>query len=768
MSDINEALRESEERYRTLFEQAPIGVYLFDRDLRITACNARFVQILRSSHEQLIGLDMRTVRDQGILPALERTLTGEVGSYEGRYQATTSDAAPWVSIRMAPLRDAHGVVLGGMGVVEDITEHVRAAAILRESEQRRALYVKQNPLGVVVFDEHFRIAEWNDSATRIFGWTEAEALGKRGPDLLVPEEMRASIDNVWTQIVTRTGGERNRNPNVTKDGRLLICEWYSVPLFDERGAPVGVASLVDDVTERQAAEDALKRSEARFRALIERAPDAVAVLRGGRWLYLNPQFVSYLGCERASDLIGRPVRDSMHPDDVPIHERRREELARGASLPPQEYRMMRRDGSMVTAEVVTMTIDYDGTPAVLCFARDVTVRKQMHARLTQTERMAAVGTLAAGVAHELNNPLAYVITNLTMAGGEQLEALAERVAALEHAAGERSEETSRLLSDMRQTIEAAREGAERMRSIVRDLRTFSRSDDEQIALLDVRRVLDASLNMAQSEIRHRARLSRQYEDDVPKVAGNEGRLGQVFVNLLVNAAQALPAGRVQQNVIRVAVRRAAGDRVMVEVTDNGPGIPPEIKGRLFEPFVTTKPAGEGTGLGLWICQGIVTRMGGSIEVETRPGETTFRVLLPRGQVVLPPESRRPTPVAHARRGRVLVVDDEAPLANALKMFLGDEHDMVVVTSGRDALSLLERDARFDAIICDLMMPDVTGVDVHDALAAKAPALAERMIFVTGGAFTPRMREFLDRVPNPQLEKPFDLAKLRALLRKLCV
>ncbi|MDI3285284.1 PAS domain S-box protein [Polyangium sp. 15x6] len=783
MNDTSEALRESEERYRTLFEQAPVGVFLYDRDLRLTTWNARFVQLLQTTNERLTSFDMHGLRDRTVLPSIERALEGESSTYEGRYQATTSDAVVWVSMRLCPLRNASGVVIGGMGVVEDLTGRNQALAALRESEQRHALYVKRSPLGVIVWNTRFEVLEWNPSATRIFGYTEEEAIGKREPGFIVPDSAWPFVSALWDGLLQQTGVERSRNENRRKDGRIICCEWSAAALVDAQGVVIGVAALVEDVTEKQAAEEALKRSEARFRALIERAPDAIGVVRQGRWIYANPALVTYLGYERAGEFIGRLARDSVHPDDRPTQDQHHTELERGTSVSPQEYRLLRRDGSVVHAEVVSLDVDYDGAPAIVGIARDLTERKQMQARLVQAERMAAVGTLAAGVAHEINSPLAYVLTQLTVATAEALPALKQRVEALERAADLMPGDITQLAVEIEATIDGAREAAERMRSIVRDLRTFSRADDGEIAPTDVRRVLDASLNMVFGEIRHRARLVKEY-DDVPLVDANEARLGQVFVNLLVNAAQALPEGNAAANLIRLRTYVGDAGRVVVEVMDSGPGIPDDVKAKIFDPFFTTKPAGVGTGLGLWICQGIVTRLGGTIELASRPGETIFRVVLPPGAAAgkpvdgarairadepnlaqKPPMKPKP-PEAKPRRGRVLVIDDEAPLANALKMFLADEHDVVVSTSGRDALALLEKDPSFDAILCDLMMPDVTGVDVHEALRQRAPDVAARLVFVTGGAFTPRMRAFLEEVRNPQLEKPFDLPKLRALLRQL--
>jgi signal transduction histidine kinase len=383
--------------------------------------------------------------------------------------------------------------------------------------------------------------------------------------------------------------------------------------------------------------------------------------------------------------------------------------------------------------------------------------RELQARLAQTDRLTSLGTLAAGVAHEINNPLAYVLLNL----GYVADELGRR-ASIEPKDGE-----------VRVAIEHARSGAERIRDIVRGLKTFSRPESEALSPLDVVQVLDASLAMVAHEIRHRARLIKDIAR-VPHVVANEARLGQVFLNLLLNAVQALPEGRGDANEIRVVVRAPSPQQVVIEVHDNGIGIAPQVRGRIFEPFFTTKPVGIGTGLGLAICHGVVASLGGSLTVESEVGRgSMFRVELPAATLSMGANAAAhvggaaplsAAPATPTTSGRILVVDDEPIVCFSLERLLSSEGEVVAVTSAREALELLRSGQRFDLLLSDLMMPEMDAPALYEAVRATSADQADRMVFVTGGAFTDRAREFLDRIPNPRLGKPFDVDALLALVR----
>jgi two-component system cell cycle sensor histidine kinase/response regulator CckA len=379
------------------------------------------------------------------------------------------------------------------------------------------------------------------------------------------------------------------------------------------------------------------------------------------------------------------------------------------------------------------------------------------AKRAETERMASLGMLAAGIAHEINNPLAYVLGSLEIG----LRELADLRALLREGSGE---ELS-LLAGALSALDNARDGAERVRHIVKDLMDFSRAGAVGTEAVNLEAVLDATVRVAWNEVRHRARLVKRYAG-ISRVSGDEARLGQVFLNLIVNAAQAIE-GDPSVNEITISTRKEGGCAV-VEISDTGTGIGEAQLSRIFDPFYTTKPAGSGVGLGLAICHGIVVSLGGEISVssEAKRG-TTFKVVLPfapedsaarRAVADAPPESES-TP------SRILIIDDEPLLGQTLLYAFKGRHDVVICTSGRDALSRLEKDAHFDLVLCDLMMPDVSGAAVYEAVKRSYPGLVRCFVFMTGGAFTERAREFLAKHPGAQLEKPFNIDDIEKLLRQ---
>jgi PAS domain S-box-containing protein len=510
---------------------------------------------------------------------------------------------------------------------------------------------------------------------------------------------------------------------------------------------------------RRAAESELARSEALLRSILEAVPEGVLVAdQRGQFLVWNAAADTIVG----KGPTARPPRDwpdeyasyledqvTPHPwADLPLVRAMRGESTDGHVVSVRN----RGDGSSRLLSVNARPL-YDAHGVVyggVSVLRDITLERAAQEQLMVSDRMASVGLLAAGVAHEINNPLSAVIANLDLL----YETLVEG----------QPDPATLDWGELREQLSDAREAADRVRRIVKDLKVLSRSEEAKTSRVDVRELLDSALRMAWNEIRHRAAVTRDYQP-VPVVDANPSRLGQVFLNLVVNAAQSIRPGRADINEIVVATGTDAQGRAVIEVRDSGGGIPPEVLERIFTPFFTTKPAGVGTGLGLSICHRIVTQLGGEIMVESEVGRgSTFRVVLPAdvGGVVDAPEPEAP-PAKSTRRGRVLVVDDEEMVLNAVRRTLAAEHDVVTTSESPVALGWIEAGQRFDLILCDMMMPVMSGIDLYAAIERVAPEQLARLVFFTGGAFTDEARAFLDRVDNPALEKPFEPQQLRALV-----
>jgi PAS domain S-box-containing protein len=501
-----------------------------------------------------------------------------------------------------------------------------------------------------------------------------------------------------------------------------------------------------------------------LRAALEDAAEAICRVDGeGRVVSVNRAFSRLTGYE-AAEIIGRSWETTISTADRAVI---RADLAAAKEKVEREVHGARKDGTPFDMQLAVVPVmdtvgGRPGPKGHYFYIRDLTDRRRMENQLIFAGRMAAVGTLAAGVAHEINNPLAYIVANIDFVR-HQLTTYASRA----NRQSSLNSDMGRSLDETGEALAEARQGAERVRNIVRDLRVFARGDEEQSGPVALRRVLDSSINIAWNEIRHRARLVKDY-GDTPMVESNESRLGQVFLNLLLNAAHAIAEGETERNEIRVSTRTDGRGYAVVEIRDTGVGIPPEIRDRIFDPFFTTKPAGEGTGLGLWICSGILSGLGGEISVDSDKGKgSVFRVSLPPVAIDAPAAVTARAPVdVGAPGGRLLIVDDEPMILGALRRSFSSDYHVTCVGDGRRALERIRAGERYDVILCDLMMPEITGMDLYAEMGRVAPDQVERIVFVTGGAFTPRAREFLESVPNARVEKPIDFQNLKLLLRNL--
>ncbi|HME73362.1 MAG TPA: PAS domain S-box protein, partial [Myxococcota bacterium] len=586
------------------------------------------------------------------------------------------------------------------------------------------------------------------------GYPSAELLlGRPLRDIIHPDDSDKVLRRLEQMRLTGKPVPVSEERFLRRNGEVVTLEVAKVPLiFDEEPAVVAIGR---DVSER-------RHAEQRFRTAVESAPSGMVMSdENGEIVLVNRAIEAMFGYT-AHELVDQPIEilvptrvRSLHP-----------ELRAGFFAAPgaramgagRELYGRHKDGSEIPVEIGLNPIQNSEGTFVLCSVVDVSERKRAESALAMADRMTAVGTLAAGVAHGINNPLAYVKGNLLFAQAE-IGDLLDRARAAQPGPA-----TLGRLAEVRKALGEAEEGANRVRDLVTDLLTFSRHREEPRGTAQLTAVLESVLQMTANEIRHRARLAKSYEA-VPAVVGEVSRLAHVFTNLIVNAAQSIPEGEAECNEIRVATWTDSEGWAVVEIRDTGCGITPDLQARIFEPFFTTKPIGSGTGLGLSIAHGIVSALGGGIDFESELGKgTAFRVRLPawHGERGVAPAGA----CGHAGRMRLLLVDDDPLVLRAMRRQLEREHDVLAATSGQECLALLQHGEKFDAILCDLMMPVMTGMQLYDAMAQEFPRDAERMVFVTGGAFTERAQQFLERVPNPRVAKPIDADALRTAFAAL--
>lgn len=531
-----------------------------------------------------------------------------------------------------------------------------------------------------------------------------------------------------------------------------------------------------------------------YEALLQAVGDAVLIasLSSGRFVRSNAAALELLGYDEA-ELLTMTLAKLLSPGSGEAYESLLDSVQATGMAHHSELMLVRHDGSCFWAEIRCRAHLGQAEELYVTIVRDVTERVERdrelrrahaeleaaHAHMLHNNKLVALGQIAAGVAHELNNPASYVLMNL-----DEIADILERgqtahralrsnlLAWLDGEQRDRAEEClsgfpiHRLFQEGSEILAECVDGVQRITSLVKDLRGFARIDESDVSLVSLNDIVITACKMVGSHLRQHAHLRTELESR-RTIAADRRRLVQVITNLLMNAGQALGDSCSEGQLIEVTTFDTE-DAVVVRVRDTGPGIPPELIEKIFEPFFTTKREG-GTGLGLSLCSDIVRRHSGTVRALSTPGQgATFEVRLPF-DTGLTPARRETTCDAKPTRGpaaRVLVIDDEPQLLRAYRRILARHHHVTVATGGSAALALIEKNPDFDAILCDLTMPDVDGVRIYRSLDRIAPQLKSRVIFSSGGAFTRRAEELLSSVDNPLLEKPVDSAKLLAAIERV--
>lgn len=604
------------------------------------------------------------------------------------------------------------------------------------------------PAMLAELDDDWCIRWSNPSWRRVLGWAAEELSGQPLRAFVDPMDL-ADFDATVAAVRTSDPYSLARTRFCHHDGTVRWIEWYP-------GVSAQRVFHGRDVTARVSTDDALSQQV----ALMGMAEELAGV---GHWsldvesghLHWSPQIYRIYGLPVNGP--GPTLESAIaayHPEDRErVGTLVQTAINRGTDF-EFELRLLRPDGEerhVLSRGVCAVDPGTGRTRRVFGTFLDVTDRDRARDQLAREHRLATTGMLVAGVGHELNNPLTYVSANIQMVI-EELEQIS-------------AASPSSQLSGLIASLEDARSGTERLKKIVRGLRLLAR-DASPAAATALPPVLELSANMAMHELRDRASCSVDIHD-VPAVLADEARLSQVLVNLICNAAQAFPDKDPERNRVIVRCVPEPGNTVCITVSDNGPGMSEAVRVRIFEPFFTTKAVGDGTGLGLAISQSIVESFGGTLSCSTRLGVgTTFRIVLHASSAPLLPPAPRLAPVPEGKRGTVVVIDDEESVVRVTSRFLAAESDVLGFVDPHEALAHLLEVAHVDCVLCDLMMPGLSGMELYARLRAARPAIAENVVFMSGGSNHAELQSFLSTVDNERLDKPFDLSSLRALVRRM--
>ena len=598
--------------------------------------------------------------------------------------------------------------------------------------QAAADIVAALPDAVVVTGMDRRVLAANETGAHLLGWPLDNVVGQAIADHLTPAE-RAHVASREDKVLA---GETQRYEtrivnHATSEERDVSVS--SGP-FRVNGAIIGTVATLRDITDPKRAQDTLARSEARYRHLVESASDAIVTLdANGRFTTVNHAAENISGYKR-DELVGQWFAPMLPDDDLPKALGHFQQALSGETG-LFESQFYRKDGEIRTISITYSTPQKD--EEVLCLIRDVTDQKMLQEQLIQSEKMSAIGQLVSGVAHELNNPLAGISAFAQLL-------LAEK----------------RFPPDQRTAAETIYSEARRASRIVQNLLTFARQHKAEKGPTAINQVLDDTLELRGYELRVRGiDVRREYDESLPDTMADAHQLQQVFLNLITNAEQAMEQRDGHHHRLTVRTRRS-GEAIRIEVEDTGAGIPANLIERIFNPFFTTKPTGSGTGLGLSISLGIVREHEGKIWAENaQQGGARFLVELP---VCQPRASGEHATMPHVQPVgndtlRVLVVDDEASVRVSLQRYLaGKGHQVETTASGEDALVRLQG-SKYDAVILDMRMPDLSGEQIYERLRSNDPSHAERVIFTTGDLVNEQMRRFLDGTGRPCVPKPFEFA-----------
>jgi len=741
---------------RATLDNMTDGISLIDRDLRLVAWNDRFVEIF--------GLPSDAVHvGQPIVQAhrawVERSgfVEAEAASLTERMRESFSPGKPFtlqleppdgpvVLLRRRPLRDG-----GFVTTYTDVTEQVQARRTADETLHLLDTLMDAVPAILHVKDRDLRYRFVNRYFLDLFGVRRDDVLGRTRGEVLQPEWLPPADDGGVEVLATGKASPLYELPIRRPQGEQIEMLGSKVPLLDADGRVTHVVTFEIDITERKRIQQALSDSEQLHRLLVDLSPYGILLHDAAGIRFVNPGGCRILGASGPDAIVGRHYVEFVAAPDRDGAAAHLAQMLDGESMEQAERRLVTLDGRRIVVASSGVPVTRGDQRLALVIFADITEMKRAEEEIArqrealhQADKLSALGSLLAGVAHELNNPLSIVVGRAAILEDAQLEPSV--------AAG----------------VASIRTAAERCARIVKTFLAMARKQAPTRVPVSIVQLVESSLDLLSYGLESAGiRVIKQLPDDLPETMADPDQLPQVFNNLITNSRQAMVGWSGPRELTIAAEHDQRLNQIRITVCDSGPGIPDDVRGRVFDPFFTTKPAGSGTGIGLAVCRGIVEAHDGTITAGTAPGGgASFVITLPIvgtvGSAAAIKAPRGPDPAQPS--GRVLIVDDEEEIRHMLGDILSsDGHVVEQAANGREALSRLAGGS-FDLVISDLIMPELDGPGLYEELSRRDPKMAEHLLFITGDTLSAAARAFLERVDRPAIEKPFVPAEVRGAVR----
>jgi len=760
---VEQALQDSEKRLRLTLEATQIGIW--DWDVKNDRWYATPTYYTMLGYQPKTGMaDRREWLDRvhpddraRVHEKIQNVFTRDFKEYQ--YEARLRHANGtyrWQHVRGFGIkRDEDGKVTRMLGIRMDINERKRAEEALQESEEQYRAVFRSAGIGIRMVNKDRRITRANPALLKMLGYGEEELLELTSADITHPDDREMTARYLETILGNGSDTLRLEKRYIRKDGSAIWGDVSISALRDAQGNRTAALEVIADITDRTRSQVALQDSEERMRRIIDSSPVGIRITQNGKHVYANRALAKIFGYETQEEILGLPAEALFTPESRSLIRQRMADRMVGKTIPAHyEVSGLTRQGKTISLESWGTEIDYLGKRSWLAFIIDVSEAKSLRAQLLQAQKMEAVGTLAGGIAHDFNNILQVVL------GFSEILLMGKAEGDEEH-------------EDIRKILSAARKGAD----LVRGLLAFSRRAGINPKPLNLNLVIHQAESILARTIPKTIQIELMLQERLPAVSADPFQIEQILLNLAINARDAMPEGgtltfvtskvSLDETFSREHLETSPGDYVLLTVSDTGEGMTKQTLEHIFEPFFSTKAAGEGTGLGLAMVHGIVRQHGGLIRCYSEPGHgTTFKIYFP---ALISEEEKEETTVREMPRGgseTILLVDDEELIRDlGSKILTKAGYQVIMASTGEEALETYQaRGTAIALVLLDLIMPQMGGKPCLEGLLRINPAV--NVVIASGYSANHPTRDALAAGARGFVNKPYDVRQVLEVIRSV--